>query len=400
MKGIDRVVQVLSKDPYIRMMDVRMPTSNPNIIHIYIITSKGENLVVDTGTDWSKGREDLKNGLDELSLDYEHTSLFLTHAHPDHTGLAKIFTDQGCKVYMGELENQFYHWFASTAAFQDMTKLVLEAGAPIDKMLQEMNDPQNRKNKTRKNEKEMSSLSPDKPHTFDEKYIDQNKEFIGQEKFKISSNNRDSVMKMMQKLGPAMKQAQLSSNGLSMEYPIIKLNDGDQFLIGDMTFQAILSPGHTPGHMMLYMPAQQILFTGDHVLAGIVPIIDNPLYDSQPLTHYFKSLKNLKQLAVKRVFPGHGELNWDFQKRVDELMNIHREELDYIIHALDKQPGMTAWQIVQIVREMRGKYPWKKMPIVQQVMATEEIIPHLKYLQDEGKLRVEKEENTLRYSSI
>lgn len=330
------MVQKVSEDPDIRMLDVHMPTSNPKIIHVYVLQSQGESLVVDTGMDWPQGRQDLEEGLKELALDFSHTKLFLTHSHSDHTGLSKLFTDRGCSVYMGKREIEYYRWYIGDEVFHDVLQLSYEMGVPVEKL--------------------------------------------------------------SKAAGSTQKMSQISPSGLPVDYPVIGLEDGDTLQIGDLQLRTILSPGHTAGHMMLYLPERKVLFTGDHVLKGVTPIMDTPVFSKNPLKDYLESLENLKDLPVDLVLPGHGELGWNFYERLGELIDVHREELNCILSVLQGQPAQTAWEIVQAVRKMRGKYPWEKMPFIQQVLAAQEITPHLEYLQEEGKLVAQKDGVALRYS--
>lgn len=73
--------------------------------------------------------------------------------------------------------------------------------------------------------------------------------------------------------------------------------DGDRFSYGGYTFQAILTPGHTPGHMVLWEEAHGILLLGDHVLFDITPNITVwPSY-ANPLGGYLDSLALVRRLA-------------------------------------------------------------------------------------------------------
>lgn len=51
------------------------------------------------------------------------------------------------------------------------------------------------------------------------------------------------------------------------------VQDGDAISVGDYRFRCIMTPGHTPGHICLYDEEKQILFSGDHILGDITPVI-------------------------------------------------------------------------------------------------------------------------------
>jgi glyoxylase-like metal-dependent hydrolase (beta-lactamase superfamily II) len=45
--------------------------------------------------------------------------------------------------------------------------------------------------------------------------------------------------------------------------PDLELHDGDELEIGTLRFRVLHTPGHTPGHVCFYEPAQGALFDGD-----------------------------------------------------------------------------------------------------------------------------------------
>jgi hydroxyacylglutathione hydrolase len=45
--------------------------------------------------------------------------------------------------------------------------------------------------------------------------------------------------------------------------PSLDLQDGDELEIGNLRFQVLHTPGHTPGHVCFYEPGQGVLFDGD-----------------------------------------------------------------------------------------------------------------------------------------
>jgi glyoxylase-like metal-dependent hydrolase (beta-lactamase superfamily II) len=45
--------------------------------------------------------------------------------------------------------------------------------------------------------------------------------------------------------------------------PDLELHDGDELEVGTLRFQVLHTPGHTPGHVCFYEPAEGALFDGD-----------------------------------------------------------------------------------------------------------------------------------------
>lgn len=87
--------------------------------------------------------------------------------------------------------------------------------------------------------------------------------------------------------------------------PTRVLNDNDMIDIGGRTLQVLHTPGHSPGHMCFYEKERGYLFTGDLVYKDTL----FAYYPSTDPEAYFKSIKRVAALPVKRVFPAHHSLN-------------------------------------------------------------------------------------------
>jgi cyclase len=66
-----------------------------------------------------------------------------------------------------------------------------------------------------------------------------------------------------------------------------------------------LGPAHTAGDIVVFLPDQKVLFTGDVVLATGAPYMQSP--DMDP-AGWEAILDRLAQLDVEKVVPGHGAL--------------------------------------------------------------------------------------------
>ena len=81
-------------------------------------------------------------------------------------------------------------------------------------------------------------------------------------------------------------------------FPGHKMEDGEKICLGDLKIECIHTPGHTPGHMMLYLPDSKVLFTGDHVLFDITPNISIWKNVEDSLGDFMISLKKTKDIPV------------------------------------------------------------------------------------------------------
>jgi glyoxylase-like metal-dependent hydrolase (beta-lactamase superfamily II) len=79
------------------------------------------------------------------------------------------------------------------------------------------------------------------------------------------------------------------------------LNDGDVIDLGDRSLEVLHLPGHSPGSIALYDPAQDTLYSGDVVYDG--ELIDQA-HGCVPEA-YSRSMERLARLAPRLVHPGH-----------------------------------------------------------------------------------------------
>ena len=83
----------------------------------------------------------------------------------------------------------------------------------------------------------------------------------------------------------------------------IHLNDGDTITFGNITFDVIHTPGHSPGGIGLYTPGH--LFVGDTLFMGSIGRTDLPGGDYDTLISSIKTkLLNFDENTM--VYPGHG----------------------------------------------------------------------------------------------
>ena len=69
-----------------------------------------------------------------------------------------------------------------------------------------------------------------------------------------------------------------------------------------MSIEVLLTPGHSPGSICLYLEEQKILVSGDVVFAGSVGRTDFPGGSPSLLR---QSVDRLSQLDVEYLVPGH-----------------------------------------------------------------------------------------------
>ncbi len=164
------------------------------------------------------------------------------------------------------------------------------------------------------------------------------------------------------------------------------LEDGQMLEMGAYHFQCIQTPGHTPGHMCLYLKEKKILFSGDHVLFDITPNITswNGVRDS--LADYLKSLDKIITYDVAKTFPGHrGEFKTLYE-RVDELKQHHKKRLQSIYDSIERRGEASAYEVASDLKWNMRQTLWKDFPDNQKWFAVGETLSHLDYLENRGKI--------------
>lgn len=164
------------------------------------------------------------------------------------------------------------------------------------------------------------------------------------------------------------------------------VSDGDLFTYGGHTFQACSTPGHTPGHMVLWEARTGILLLGDHVLFDITPnIIVWPGY-TKALEDYLRSLALVRKLRVRLPLPAHRTVQKGYQERIDEIVSHHRRRCSEALTVLSATPNLTAYELTaQMTWQIRCR-GWEDFPTPQKWFAVGEAWAHLEYLMDRGKV--------------
>jgi len=82
-------------------------------------------------------------------------------------------------------------------------------------------------------------------------------------------------------------------------------HDGQKYSVGNLEFQVLHCPGHTPGHIVLFAPAERKVFVGDVLFAGSIGRTDLPGGSTEQL---LASIHNkLMTLGDDvEVYSGHG----------------------------------------------------------------------------------------------
>jgi len=105
------------------------------------------------------------------------------------------------------------------------------------------------------------------------------------------------------------------------EFKVDSYIDNNKLDTGDIEFELIPSPGHSPDSICFYSQKDKILICGDVIFAGNIGRADLPGGNADELKH---SIEELSQLETSYLLPGHMDIvtnaekvegNFDFIKK-------------------------------------------------------------------------------------
>lgn len=197
-----------------------------------------------------------------------------------------------------------------------------------------------------------------------------------------------------------LPQPQATAAMTDIVWPDRVLEDGDKVATGIFSFRVILTPGHSQGHICLYEPNRQLLFTGDHVLPITIPNVGYHAFSGpNPLADFIHSLGELRKLPVERVFPAHRHVFVDLPRRIDEIYHHHELKSGLILDTLKKGP-LTAYRIASHIPWDIPDTSWTSMVPNDRRGATSETLANLEFLRAEGRVTSLAPKGVVRYSLV
>ncbi len=263
---------------------IRIPVPFPlKYVQCYLVREDDGWTLIDTGLHDEPAYAAWDATFKELQITPKAiTRIFITHAHPDHYGLAGHFQNiSGAPVYVldEEIRTIALEWEPDGSHLYMLGEQMAENGVPRD---------------------------------FAQRIVERSFE----------------VLRM---LTPQPKA-------------LTPLHAGEFVTIGGCPYKIVWTPGHADGHLVLHGTENGVLFSGDMILMKITPNIPLwPRLDPNPLKNYLASLGKIEKLGARVALPGHRAVIENIPARIVELREHHRIRAQKCWDGA--QDGRTAYEI-------------------------------------------------------
>ncbi|HET9258604.1 MAG TPA: MBL fold metallo-hydrolase [Acidimicrobiia bacterium] len=299
----------------IHQIPAPLPYKAPPWVNTYVIEAGDGLILIDCGTDWEPGRQALARGFSDLGLDEAQVhTLIVSHLHPDHVGMSARVVRE----------------FGCRFVMHE------RAAGLVDKY-----------NDTPGQARRLESLA----------------DLHGMPADVLSAGRPDERPDFM----PFIEQ------------PDHLLSDGDSIDLGEgRSLVVVHTPGHEQAHICLRDSRTGILFSGDHILPRISPVVMYNQDTADPLGDYMASLERLIGMGIGLTYPAHGTLIDRGDERAHQILLHHRRRLSDMAD-LVARADIDAWNVV--TRSFRPN-----LDPTDSRLAFLETVSHLEHLRLSGRI--------------
>lgn len=310
----------------ISMIPAPLPFKSPAWVNVYAIEADDGLLLIDCGTDWDPGRETVRNGLESLGLDESTVhTLVVSHLHPDHVGMS--------------------------------SRLVNELGCRFVM------------------------------HERASRLVDRYNDTEGYaERLRLIGRTHGVPGHIIE----AATRVERPDYMPVIERPDTTVVDGQEIDIGGgRRLEVIHTPGHEPAHICLRDSRTGILFSGDHVLPRISPVIMYDLGLGDVLGDYLESLERLIAKDIGLTYPAHGTIIDHGDQRARQIL-LHHDRRLLDMAELVREADTSAWEVM--LRSFRPN-----LDALQSRLAFLETVSHLEHLRLTGRIQDSERDGTIEY---
>ena len=306
----------------------------PTIINVYLIDCQGAWTLVDTGMNTPDSVATLEEALSQVGIKIEDLDMVIgTHHHVDHFGTsATLKRRSGATTLLHDLE-------------VERLNRMLTMGPP--------------------------SARPEA------------REFFTAHGFPIEKYPIEG-----------MRPVWMGTNVYNpLPEPDKYLADGDVIPIGERKLEIVWTPGHAPGHCVVYLRKEKVLIVGDHLLPKITPHVGiYPSGPGNPLGDFINSQLKVQRFDVELVLPAHGGIFHDHRHRANQLIEHHRYREAEMLDIVKRHPKCA----FDIASQVFGD---EDRPIFHVMAATFETLAHLELARIEGRAKMVERDGRVLYQA-
>jgi glyoxylase-like metal-dependent hydrolase (beta-lactamase superfamily II)/8-oxo-dGTP pyrophosphatase MutT (NUDIX family) len=158
--------------------------------------------------------------------------------------------------------------------------------------------------------------------------------------------------------------------------PDVPLRGGEVFALpGNSTLRVIHTPGHAGNHLCYVLDEERLMFTGDHVMQGSTVVINPPDGD---MGAYLRSLRELMQLDIDWLAPGHGFLMPQPRRAMQQIVDHRLKREAKVWSAVADERARPVDALLAAV--------YDDVPLKLHAMARRSLLAHLLKLRDDGRV--------------
>jgi glyoxylase-like metal-dependent hydrolase (beta-lactamase superfamily II) len=138
--------------------------------------------------------------------------------------------------------------------------------------------------------------------------------------------------------------------------------DGERLSVGETELNVIHTPGHASNCVCYLLERERLLFTGDHVLEGVSPVILPPDGD---MAAYIHSLDKLGAHDFARIAPGHGGV-MERGKEIIAMLRAHRlAREDKVVQSLRRMSAASLDDLTPVVYDdvPADRHRWARLTL-------------------------------------
>lgn len=311
--------------------------------NLYVIRQPGRSLMVDTSFRYERDLKIVTDMIDSLGIDYRELDIFITHDHPDHSGLVPDLAAKGARIFMNPEETErradLLHCYLADARAR--TANMRTVGVTFE----------------------------DTPEVY------------------------QAIMDYTSRAHEERRELP--------DFDFIPVYAGQIMEYGEYRFEVISLKGHTFGQCGLYEPERRFLFCGDQIMTTIVPIVGSQQKDLKLLKCYLESLEELKhKYAFCRFLPCHYGPIEDVRKEADRIILGYMDKCGIMKHVLDEsgEPMTTRDVGVRAYGRSQGPPDYRHFFSCTQIWA--KTFSCLEYMYGEGFVKRIERDGILYWQSV